>query len=182
MKKKWLSWLLISIAALVAVAIIFWLRYGNKLFYKNVYTDTTNQISFAYPEAWTIMTGATNPYLVVTVSSPNISEYTPILNITKEQIPSDMSLDVYISQTMRQLKEVIAEFSQNEPVTLNVDGQPARKISFSGMFLTKPFSWEQVYTIKDNNIYVMTYVAPTDKFSTERDAIETSFSTFSFVQ
>ena len=31
MKKKWVSWLLIALAALLVVAGILWLRYGNKL-------------------------------------------------------------------------------------------------------------------------------------------------------
>ncbi len=56
MQKKWLSWLLISLAALVVVGAILWLRYGNKMFYKNVYTDPVSQVSFAYPEGWNLMT------------------------------------------------------------------------------------------------------------------------------
>ena len=96
MKNKWLSWLLIAIAALLVVAGILWLRYGNKLFYKNVFVDPQNKISFAYPDTWTIMTGATNPYLVATIASPEISEYTPLFNVTREVIPADMSLDTYV--------------------------------------------------------------------------------------
>jgi|GEM_PF-3828767 len=180
MKKTWLSWLLIAIAALLVVAGILWLRYGNKLFYKNVFVDPQNQISFAYPDEWTIVTGATNPYLVATVSSPEISEYTPLFNVTREQIPSDMTLDAYVSQTMKQLKEVIIEFQQNETSEINVDGRPAKKVLFSGRYLDQPFSWEQIYAVKDSTVYVLTYLAPTGAFSGDREAIETSFSTFAF--
>ena len=182
MKKKWVSWLLIALAALLVVAGILWLRYGNKLFYRNVFVDAENQISFAYPDNRTVVTGATNPYLVATIASPDISEYTPIFNVTREHIPNDMSIDVYVGQTMQQLKEVIVGFHENGTETLNVDGRPARKVLFSGRYLDQDFSWEQIYAIKDSTIYVMTYLAPTDIFTGDREEIQTSFSTFSFQQ
>ena len=81
---------------------------------------------------------------------------------------------------MNQLQEVIREFQQTDMEQMNVDGAPARKVSFSGKYLDQPFSWEQVYTIKDNTIYVLTYLAPSDNFTGERGDIETSFSTFAF--
>lgn len=56
MKKKWLSWVLVSLVALIVVAGILWIRYGNRLFYKNVFVDADKQVSFAYPEQWVIMT------------------------------------------------------------------------------------------------------------------------------
>ncbi len=180
MKKKWLSWLLITIAALIVVGGILWVRYGNKLLYKHVFVDAVKHVSFAYPDQRALQTGAANPFLIATVTSPEISEFTPSFNVTKEDIPSDMSLDFYLGQTMKQLGETIVDFKRGESSTLNINGQPARKVLFSGKYLDQSFSWEQVYTIKDNAIYVLTYVAPVDKFSGSRDAIETSFSTFAF--
>lgn len=180
MKKKWLSWLLISLAALIVVALILWLRYGNKLFYKNVFVDAENTISFAYPNERTIVTGATNPYLVATVASPDIGEYTPVFNVTRENIPVDMGLDVYVNQTLSQLSEVIREFSYVQPTSLNVDGTPARRVSFSGKYLDQIFSWEQVYTMRNGTVYVMTYLAPAGNFSGNRDSIDMAFESFSF--
>lgn len=104
MEKKWLSWLLIAIAALLVVGGIMWVRYGNTLLYKNVFVDAEKHVSFAYPNNRIVMTGATSPYLVATVTSPDIGEYTPSFNVTREGVPSDMSLDLYVSQTMKQLR------------------------------------------------------------------------------
>lgn len=182
MKKKWLSRLLIAIAALVVVGGILWIRYGNKLFYKNVFVDADKQVSFAYPEQRTLTTGATNPYLIATVLSPNITEYTPSFNVTREQIHKDMTLDYYVGQTMKQLQEVIMEFQQNDMSSINIDGNPARKVQFSGKYLDQAFSWEQVYTVRGGTIYVLTYLAPTDHFTDSRDDIQTAFNTFSFEQ
>lgn len=180
MKKKWISWLLISLAALLVVSLVLWLRYGNKLFYKNVFVDSSNQISFAYPEEWTIITWATNPYIIATVASPDIGEYTPVFNVTRESIPVDMSLDTYVNQTLSQLHDVIREFNYQQPTSLNIDWAPARKVLFSGKYLDHSFSREQVYTLKGSTIYVMTYLAPVDNFTGNRDSIDMSFQTFSF--
>lgn len=88
MQKKWLSWLLISIAALAVVGAVLWLHYGNKIFYKNVFVDPANQVSFAYPEQRKLMTGGENAYLVATVTSPEVGEYTPSFNVTREALDS----------------------------------------------------------------------------------------------
>lgn len=158
-----------------------WVRYGNTILYKNVFVDADQHVSFAYPNNWTVMTGvATSPYLVATVTSPDIGEYTPSFNVTKEIIPSDMTLDVYVAQTMKQLKGVIADFRGGEANSVSIDGQPAREVSFSGYYLSESFSRDQVYTLKDRTIYVMTYLAPTAEFSGNREEIQRAFRTFNF--
>ena len=95
--------MLIGIAALLILAGIIWVRYGDKLLYKHMFVDSAKHISFAYPDRWAVQTGASNPYLIATVTSPEISEFTPSFNVTKEEIPADMSLDFYLGKTMEQL-------------------------------------------------------------------------------
>lgn len=179
MQKKWLSWLLISLAALVVVAAVLWLRYGNKMFYKNVYTDPVSQVSFAYPQDWNLLTGGDNPYLVATVTSPNIKEYTPSFNVTKEKVDETLTLDAYVEKTVAQLKEVIIDFSQESVESTTIDGQPAKKMIFHGRYLDRQFSWEQVYAMKNHTIYVMTYLAPSEEFTGYKSQIDASFETFS---
>lgn len=89
-----------------------------------------------------------------------------------------MSLDAYVDQTLSQLKDVIADFVQDEASATTVDGQPAKKVLFHGVYLGQQFSWEQIYTVKNGTIYVMTYLAPTETFSGQRDTIEAAFDTF----
>lgn len=113
-----------------------------------MFVDTDKQVSFAYPEQRILTTGATNPYLIATVMSPDISEYTPSFNLTSEEIHKDMTLDYYVGQTMKQLSEVILEFDQDEISSINIDGNPARRVQFSGKYLDQDFSWEQIYTVR----------------------------------
>ncbi|MBP6911017.1 hypothetical protein KBC03_05530 [Patescibacteria group bacterium] len=75
---------------------------------------------------------------------------------------------------------MIADFHGGEASNINVDGQPAKEVSFSGYYLSESFSRNQVYTIKDQTIYVMTYLAPTAEFSGHREDIQRAFSTFTF--
>ncbi len=112
--------------------------------------------------------------------SPEINEYTPSFNVTREDVAADMSLDQYVGQTMKQLRDVIGDFHQGGSSTINIDGHPARKVVFSGRYLNEEFSWEQVYTMKDNAIFVMTYLAPSNSFTGEHNDIQASFTTFAF--
>ncbi len=99
--------------------------------------------------------------------------------MTKEKIDQNLTLDGYVDKTIAQLKEVIIDFTQDAIESTTIDGQPAKKILFHGRYLDRQFSWEQVYALKDNTIYVMTYLAPSDEFESHKDQIDASFSTFS---
>lgn len=90
-----------------------------------------------------------------------------------------MSLDDYVAQTVKQLKDVIADFTQESMTNTVVDGQDARKLIFHGTYMNQAFSWEQIYTMKNHSVYVMTYLAPSGLFHTQKDDIEGVFTTFS---
>lgn len=149
MKKKWLVWIVVLLLVLAAVGFILRKRYGTTLFYKNVFNDAENHVSFAYPEKRTMMTGGNNPYLVATITAPEISEYTPSFNLTRENISTGMNLETYVSQTINQLKEVIGGFEEDSNSSGNVGGYESKKILFHGSYLGKSFQWEQVYTLNE---------------------------------
>jgi hypothetical protein len=86
-----------------------------------MFIDADKRVSFAYPDKRMLATGKDNPYLVVTVTSPDIGEYTPSFNVTKEQIDTDTSLDTYVSKTMNQLRSAIAEFKQDDVASIDID-------------------------------------------------------------
>ena len=179
MKKKSLLWLILIVASLALVGYVLRLRYGDTLrSRKNKFAD--QEISFSYPDQWNVITGTSNPYLVVTLTAPQKDEYTPTFNVTKEKVADGMSLDSYVEQTKNQLKSVIRGYQQDDIVSTTIDGQPAKKLHFTGRYLDKDFSREQIYTIKGDTVYVITYLALNQAFENGREEIDRAFDTFSF--
>lgn len=92
MKKKSLLWLILIVASLALVGYILRMRYGDSLWSsKNKFSD--QEISFSYPDQRDVITGTSNPYLVVTLTAPDKDEYTPTFNVTKEKVADGMTLD-----------------------------------------------------------------------------------------
>lgn len=179
MKKKGLLRLLLIVLSLALVGYLLRNRYGSSLWgSKNKYSD--QEISFSYPEQWGVITGTSNPYLIVTLTSPDTDEYSPTFNVTKEKVAPGMTLDSYVEQTNGQLKNVIMGYHQDNISSIDIDGQPAKKLQFRGRYLDKDFAWEQIYTVRGDTIYVMTYLALSEAFTGRRDEIDRAFDTFSF--
>lgn len=127
------------------------------------------------PEAWTVSTtepllvmgedGSTNVNLVIEANTDNqfetVSAYAAEAKSTLEQIYGDM---VTIS----------------DPASTKLDGEDASEISITLTVQEMSLKMEQIYCIKDGQIYILTFTAQSDAYAAQKPQFDRILECFTF--
>ncbi len=149
------------------------------------YDNTTYRIRIKYPSEWTKSEGISG--LTVAFLSPiesSSDNFRENLNVIVGNFTQSMTLDEYIDFSINQLKKEITDFSIIDSSATTLAGNPAHKIIFTGTISGKSgnqgqfLKWMQVYTIKNNRSYVITYCAEVNKHSYFLDTIQKMINSF----
>lgn len=88
------------------------------------------------------------------------------LGISVEKLPAVLTVDQYYATTKKQLEKQIKEFKEASTENIIVAWLPAKKIIYEGTQQTYKLKWEQVFVIKEKQVYIFTYTASADTFAT----------------
>lgn len=162
---------------LSAIAAFFILTRGSKDF---TYEDARYGLNIDYPETWEKKTGRGGVQMeeIVFFESPQGSAKTPDRRGTVSILVEDLgssppSLKAY---TDNYLELIGKSFDLKETKSTTFANYPAWQIVFTGNNGTFQFKRLQVWTVKDDRAYVLTYTAPVDDYDkfeqTVQDMIE----------
>jgi len=86
------------------------------------------------------------------------------LGVSVEKLPSSLTIQQYYDTTKTQLGKLIKDFKELSTEDVVVAGLPAKKIVYEGSQQSYKLKWEQVFLIKDKNVYLFTYTATAESF------------------
>lgn len=132
-----------------------------------VYEDSTYGIKVQYPENWK-MDEKIPGVAAILVNPRNGSNLNIMLQwVTKEY----RDLKKYTDLGKEQLKKMVPGYTEIEQGETKLVGEPAFWIIYTGEIEGQLYKWKQLWTIKDEYAYLITFVAAIDDFdSSVKDA------------
>jgi serine/threonine-protein kinase len=124
------------------------------------FTDSANEIKIKYPSGWTKNKDLKG--IIITFDSPKENASDKVqenLNVIKDELPAQTTLDQYIDLSTNQAKQSIEDFKLTNSSKITLAGNPARKLTFTGKSNKHNLKWLQIVAEKNNKIYALTYTA-----------------------
>ena len=158
----------------------------------NIVTYENNEygISFDYNSSWK-MTGGDGEMYIVSIHSPKespVDSFSENFNVVAEDVSgSGWSVDKYTNVSMKYVEQSIIEDSTRSNYSLinvedkKIDGLPARKVTYFVNLKERKYKFMQVFLVKDKIGFVLTFVAPFDKYDEFKSEINTFISSFEFI-
>jgi hypothetical protein len=125
------------------------------------YENSTYLVKIDYFETWTVEEPE-RENVIVLFSSPlegSWDTFQENVNIVVEPLSEPMTLDDYTELSINQLEQSIEDFQITEEASATLAGNPAYKIVFAGKMEQYSMKWMQIWTIKDDKAYIITYTA-----------------------
>jgi hypothetical protein len=157
------------------------------------YENTTYGIKIQYPAGYgwqiglAIQTSEDNVYnFIVAFRSPldRVSDtVAETVNIAMENLPPEenVTLDAYSTLQISDLTLSGTNFDLKESAPTILAGIPAYKIVFSETLQQVPIQVMQVWAIKDNKAYVLTFTAEAPKYSTYLPVVQKMIDSFGLI-
>ena len=146
------------------------------------YTSAAFGIAIKYPSTWTKdeqFTGA-----VVAFASPSESSSGAsggIVSVVVEELPEPMTLSEYNDATIAALNQSMIDFNLSETTAATLDNNPAHKIVYTTKQNQLNLRAMQVWTLKDNKTYILTYGATPVNYDKYQTIVQDMFSSFKIV-
>jgi len=146
------------------------------------YTNAAFGIAIRYPSTWTKneqFTGA-----VVAFTSPSESSSGAsggIVSVVVEELPEPMTLAEYNDAAIAALNQSIIDFNISETTAATLSNNPAHKIVYTAKQNQLNLRAMQVWTIKDNKTYILTYGATPVNYDKYQTIVQNMFSSFEIV-
>ncbi len=142
------------------------------------YTDESSGVKLRYPKDWTTVSGVDG--IVVGFLAPSVDPWDSFLanvNVIVEDLSYDpMTLDEYADYGLYQLD--LAGFYVPHMEETMVAGCPAYRVLYEAYDETMGLKWLQVWTVRDNRAYVITYTAKQDQFRDHLSDVENMIESF----
>ena len=149
-----------------------------------VYENRNHGIKINYPADW--QKSENYPGVVVIFMSEKESEEDILqdnLVITKQEFPPEQkeTLSNITKASIDYIKTFMTDSNITESKELTLAGSPAHKVVYTMRQGIYPFKIMQIWTIKDNKIYVLTYNAEPDTYDTYLPTIQAMVDSFGFI-
>jgi hypothetical protein len=145
------------------------------------YSDESSGVKLSYPNDWTTVSDAEG--IVVGFLAPSVNPWDSFLanvNVVVEDLSYDpMTLDEYADYGLYQLD--LAGFYVLQMEETTVAGSPAYRVLYEAYDETLDLKWLQVWTVKDNRAYIITYTAKQDQFRDHLSDVEDMIRSFEIV-
>jgi len=147
------------------------------------YENPTHGIRIKYPKDWTMQEGFMGTVVVFLSPKADASDvFQENLNVGVEDLSGvSITLDEYTELTIDQMGQFITDFTVIESGKTTLAGNPAYKIVYTGSQAQYSIKWMQIWAIKDDKAYLITYTAETDSFSDFLEIVEAMISSFEFM-
>lgn len=152
------------------------------------YTDATYKISLIYPKDWEKKVGKMGTVVAFLSPPENASdEFRENVNIVIEDISSQpMTLDEYTNLSLNQLDQFVQNPNILESSEDTLSGIRAYRLVYTGEMESNgnvyALKWLQVYTIKNNKVYMFTYTSAEDSYSDYLDSVEEMIDSFEIME
>lgn len=134
------------------------------------YINSYQKVKMKYPEDW-VKTEFSNSVFVEFKKDPNWD-----FNIFAENLTSNPSLEEYKTKALNLMKDY-KNYKLIDSQQATLSGLPAFTITFLATF-NKEYKIKQVYTVKGNRGYSLTYRSSPDHFDEQLKEAEQMFSSF----
>ncbi|MBU0958322.1 MAG: hypothetical protein KKB31_00095, partial [Nanoarchaeota archaeon] len=89
-----------------------------------------------------------------------------------------MTLEEYTQFSLNQLEQDIFNYDQIEVAATVLAGGPAEKVVYTGEMSQTLLKFMQIWTIKNNKVYLISYVAPAQLYSDSLSTIQKMIDSF----
>jgi hypothetical protein len=154
------------------------------------YENTTYGIRIQYPVIWQVgepnQTSQDNVKTIVAFRSPKdrISDtIAESVIIGVENLPPEenISLDAYSTLQIAGLTQFSTDFDLEQSTPIVLAGSPGHKIVYSETVQQHPIKTMQVWTIKDNKAYIISFAGEEAKLSNYLPTIQKMIDSFEFI-
>jgi hypothetical protein len=133
-----------------------------------MYTDPQGRFSFSHPAAWLRETSSAQSVAVqFTGTNPILS-----VNVVVGPLPANISPDQYLPRALDQIKQTIPDVAVVGSMPLQVGGEQAIQVDYTGTVNTNKLSFSQIFVGHKANAYALTLVSqPADIDRAKQQAI-----------
>jgi serine/threonine-protein kinase len=145
------------------------------------YENSTYGIRIMHPQEWEIMENYMGTVVLFKASLEDASDmFQENLNVVVGDLPEPMKLDEFTDANIDQIKSIFAaEVVDSSSTTLA--NNPARKVIYNLKQGQYDLKLMQIYMLKGNKAYVITYTAEEDKYSDLLGTIQAMINTFEII-
>ncbi len=158
------------------------------------YDNPTYGIRIKYPSDWTKSEQVGGSVVVFLAPKENLSDvFQENVNVLVQDLSTrPMTLSEYTNLSIDQISQNIFDANIIDSSATTLDGNPAHKVVYTGTAVKVAIyvggiqgeyrlKWMQIWTIKDNKVYIISYAARVDKFSEFSDTTNQMISSFEVI-
>jgi len=162
-KKKLLIWIAIAAGALLFIALLCFMAFVGQF---NTYRDNPNGFTIKFPRRWQVVSNPEPGGAVAFISQKEnaMDRFRENVNIAIQDVPPDVAtLKSFSDQILLQMSKVFGNVKAVRKKNVTFGGRPGYMVQFS---VDKPDKIQilNVWTIKGDKAYILTYMALTDKY------------------
>jgi serine/threonine-protein kinase len=145
-----------------------------------IYENKVEGIKIGYPADWT----KKEQYMesVVAFLSPKESPsdtFQENVNIIVQDLSAQpMTLEEYTELSINQIGQLVTNANIIESEATSLANNPGHKLVYTGIQGEYELKWMQIWTIKDNKAYIITYTAQIDKYSDFLEPVKQMIDSF----
>ena len=148
------------------------------------YKTTKGGFSFSYNELWEKKLVNNQPIFLTKGDKKDKTNFRNNLNVIVQDLSQNpMSLDDYHKLTLKQMQQALGRNTVKSDKNITIDGLKAKELIYTipqdiskGNFLE--LKLKQVYLMKDNKAYLITYTAKSNDFDKYLKSANKFFETF----
>lgn len=148
-----------------------------------VYQNRRYGISIEHPEKWMINEPGTDVIVVFLsqLESP-WDTFQENVNIMVRELAGPMTLEEYTDVALALLRQDLPDFTLIESSDFTLSTLPARKVVYTTKIEQIPLQVMQVWTIKDDTVYTVTYTAAASQYFLYRDIVDKMVASFEIAE
>lgn len=147
------------------------------------YDNPEYRIEIRYPSDWSKteqVMGATAAFLSPQEGTSDDFQENVMINV-QDISASPMTLEQYTQLGINQIKQIITDASIIESNTTTLGGNLAHDLVFTGKQGQYNLKWNQVFTVKNNKAYVLTYTAKMNTYDNFLEAAKEIKESFRWI-
>jgi len=143
---------------------------GNDIEQQNVperqtYESKKDGFSIQFPGTRTFEEGVYGSSVMFFTPLTENDQLKENVGIIRQDLDKAYTLAEYYDITKPELVSLIPEFTEISNETIKINDMDAQKLIYKGTQGETKLQWEQIYLIKDKNVYIATYTATEKTFA-----------------
>ena len=127
------------------------------------YENPAEGIKIQYPSSWTKDESGLNVVVFISPQESVSDMFQENTGIGIEDLSAQpMTLDQFTKLTVADITEMVSSENILESTATTLDGNPAHKLVYNRKSGADTYKFMQIWTIKNNRVYIISYVAETD--------------------